>query len=301
MTCSGCLSGHYQPAPHRGFTERPPPGHTVVTDIGGPLPKTFGGYEYFITFTELHTRMTVVQLLRRKSDTENALREHIARLGRHFGITPAKIRCDNANEYLTKQILRVFGTQATDIRPTVPHSPQENAIAERLNKTLMNRVRSTLHSAGLPFEKYWSFCLLDTVIKGNGLLHDTIGDIPRRLWEKLRAPYSPYPPASIDLRRFRMFGEYGYIPNLKDIKKKSDNRGILVRYLLTQGNHYYQVLNPATGRITLARIIGFTPYNVNFDPQVKYAHALPLTEHVRSNVNMHHAIPKTACAARETK
>ena len=74
----------------------------------------------------------------------------------------------------------------------------------------MNRVQSTLHTAKLPFAKYWAFCLLNTVIRGNSLVHDTIGDIPRRIWERLRVGEIPFPTSSINKAPFRIFGEYGH-------------------------------------------------------------------------------------------
>ena len=117
------------------------------------------------------------------------------------------------------------------------------------------------------------------------------------MWTLIGTRYSRFPSSTIDLRRFRMFGEYGYIPNRKDIKKKADDRGILVRYLFTIGNHHYQVINPANGHLTTARIIDFTPYSMNFDPLTKYEYGLPLTEHIHSKINMHHAVSRSACAA----
>ena len=150
--------------------------------------------------------MTTVQLMKKKSDPEEVVKENTIKIERHFGGPIAKIKCDNANDSLTKLLIKTFRQQPTDIRPTVPHFPQENAVAERLNRTWLNTVRATLHSSGLPLEKYWALCLLDTEIKGNGLFHDTIFDIPRRLWSALRNPYSPFALSSIDLRRFVMFG-----------------------------------------------------------------------------------------------
>ena len=190
--CQGCSIAHFQMAPHTRRTPRTLPGNTIVTDISGPFPKTTGGYAYFITFTELYTRFTIVHLLKTQSEVGVLLCNVVRLIQRHFGRHPACITCDNANEYLTKVLLQVFAQETIQVKPTVPHSPLENAVADCINKTYMNRVRATLHTAALSLTKYWGFCLLDTVAKTNSTLHDTLGDIPRRIWNDLRDPCSPW-------------------------------------------------------------------------------------------------------------
>ena len=37
----------------------------------------------------------------------------------------------------------------------MPHSPQQNGVAERMNRTLMESARSMMDHAGLP-DKYWA-------------------------------------------------------------------------------------------------------------------------------------------------
>eukprot|EP00171_Calliarthron_tuberculosum_P022201 IDg22201t1 len=92
---------------------------------------------------------------------------------RNFGRKPARIRTKNANEYMTKATLDSLASQAIAIDPTTAYTPQENAVAERVNRTIMQRVRATLNAASLPFEKYWVFCLLDTVTKMNACYQRT--------------------------------------------------------------------------------------------------------------------------------
>ena len=294
VTCSGCLKAHLQPQPHNRPAEIPPPGHTLVTDICGALQKSPDGFKFFMTVTELHTRMSMVFLLKTRSAAGNTIIS--AAETRHFGVAPARIRCDNAPEFLTKDVLRHFAAVATHVDPTVPHTPQDNSIAERLNQTLINRVRATLITAQLPFRKYWQTCLLDTVSKASGTYHSTIEDIPRARWNRLSTEYSPFPNLPLDLRLFRNFGEYGYIPNRKAIKTKADHRGTLVRYLFMHFPTKYTVLIPHSGQFTTTRIRDFKPYNPNFDPQHRYYHALPPTETVSPKANLHHMIPKFAMA-----
>jgi len=197
-----------------------------------------------------------------------------------------------------------MGENAITISPTTPHTPQENAVAERISRTLISRVRATLHTAKLPFTKFWGYCILDTVSKTNSVIHDTIRDIPRRLWDQLRHEYSPHAPSHLLLSQFRMLGEYAHIPLVHTLKKKTKPRDILVRYLCKMDNDHYQVINPANGQIT--RIANYRPYNSNFDPKRMY-HEVPQPTRTTLDprVNAHHAIPcrahQTTAARRDTQ
>ena len=244
-----------------------------------------------MTITELHTRMRFVSLLRSKQDAPRVLLATMTQIERHTGRHIARVRSDNANEYLTKELLETARTRGTAFDPTVPHTPQQNSVSERLNRTLLERVRATLSSMQLPFDKYWALCTLNTVEKLNLLYQRTINDIPRRLWESTRSSDTPFYPRSLDLKQFRAFGEYGYIPNLQSIKSKADPRATLVRYLSTPKTGTFQVLVPTTGQLTVCRAIDYRPYNPAFDPQRYISHALPLREGHKPRVNAHHAIP----------
>lgn len=185
MHLQTCSRSHFQNAPHRNTATRPPPGHTVAMYIAGPLPKTAAGSQCFLTITELNTRLKLVYLLKNRAETGECLTKTINKIERNFGHPMARIRCDNANEFLSKTLIRQFGQLAIDIYPTTPHTPEENAISERPNPTILARVRATIHTAHMPFAKYWAYFVLHTVGKTNATLQRTIGDIPRRLWENI--------------------------------------------------------------------------------------------------------------------
>lgn len=301
MTCSGCNVGHHSRSSHKSTTPRPLFGHTVATDLLGPLPKTSEGHQHVLTVTELHTRMRFICLLRDRKQTPRALSDLLTHIVSHTGQRIARVRCDNANEYLTRQVLALSRRDGFAVDPTIPHTPQQNAVAERFNRTLIARVRATLSSMQLPFNKYWSFCALNTTEKLNLMRQSTIDAVPRDLWDKNRSPRSPSSPRSLDLNQFRAFGEYGYIPLLQAIKTKAEPRSLLVRYLSTPKTGTFRVLDPAIGQILTCRAVDYRPYNPAYDPQRFIAHALPLDEGHKRRVNLHYVIPHTASAVSSTR
>lgn len=85
------------------------------------------------------------------------MREAMATVEWRLGTTLSRVRCDNAAEYLPGDLRRWMANRGTPLDPTIPHSPQENSVAERLNRTIMSRVRATLASAKLPFDRFWHY------------------------------------------------------------------------------------------------------------------------------------------------
>ncbi len=49
---------------------------------------------------------------------------------------------------------------------TVPYTPQQNGVAERMNRTLMNLVRSMLHHKGIE-KRFWAEALATAVYVRN--------------------------------------------------------------------------------------------------------------------------------------
>lgn len=93
-----------------------------------------------------------------------------------------------------------------------------------------------------------------------------------------------------------MIGEYGYVPDLRSTKTKSDQRGLLVQYLYTIDDSHYKLLIPTSGQTLTALINNFCPYNPQFDLSLYYACPLPPAEILQPRVNAHHFIATEAHA-----
>lgn len=258
--CHGCIEGHMQRTLPVSL-----PGHTITTDIGGPLPATPEGSRYFITFTDLHTCHVVVVLFKRKSEAEGHILSVLHRLSHHFGRNVARVRSDNANEFLEKALTRTLPASCILLDSTIPHTPQENSISERLNFTLSQRIRATLTVVKLPFDKYWGSCLLDITTKYNVCLYTGINAIPRQLWSKHRQLFSPFPDEQIYLRNFHMFPEYGHVHDFRSTKTKPDPRGTSSSEPVHHRRNPLQLLILATGQMLTARINNLPTDNPKFD------------------------------------
>ena len=64
------------------------------------------------------------------------------------------IRTDNGGEYFSTERAAFCNTHGTQREHSVPYNPQQNGVAERKNRTLMDASRSMLQVAGLNNE-FW--------------------------------------------------------------------------------------------------------------------------------------------------
>ncbi|KAH9726184.1 hypothetical protein KPL70_008163 [Citrus sinensis] len=65
------------------------------------------------------------------------------------------LRSDNEGEYTSDPFLQVCQNEGIKRHFTVRHTPQQNGVAERMNRTLLEKVRCMLSNAGLD-KKFWA-------------------------------------------------------------------------------------------------------------------------------------------------
>ena len=68
------------------------------------------------------------------------------------------LRSDNGGEYLSTTFKSFLLEHGISHQLTVAYTPQQNGVAERINRTLLNMVRSMLHHKSLP-KHFWAEAL----------------------------------------------------------------------------------------------------------------------------------------------
>jgi hypothetical protein len=122
-------------------------GDLIHSDICGPLPTpSYTGYKSFLTFTDDFSRYAWTYPLKTKTASEvlSKLQELDAFFLNHYGYHIKTLRTDNGSEF-KNELFRSFCQENGILQQfTVPYSPQQNGVAERLNQTLLNSIRSML-------------------------------------------------------------------------------------------------------------------------------------------------------------
>lgn len=66
-----------------------------------------------------------------------------------------RVRHDGAKEYLTEPLVSFYSNRGITVELTAPHSSQQNGKVERVNCTLMERVRAIISEAQVE-EELWA-------------------------------------------------------------------------------------------------------------------------------------------------
>ena len=81
--------------------------------------------------------------------------EVLERMQVQSGYNLCVVRTDNGGEYISNDLARYFRARGIEHQTTVAYTPQQNGKAERLNRTLLDRMRAMLIESGLP-ELLWA-------------------------------------------------------------------------------------------------------------------------------------------------
>ena len=128
--------------------------------------KSLSGAEYFLTFIDDQTRYVWVCILKHKSQVFRRFQEWKAMVERSTGRKVIALRTDNGGEYTSVEFQSYLRKEGIKHEFTVPRTPEQNGVVERLNRTLMDSVRSMLVGAHLP-QRFWAEALATAVYLRN--------------------------------------------------------------------------------------------------------------------------------------
>ena len=117
-----------------------------------------GGCEYFVTFTHDYSIYGFVYLMRQKSETFDKFREYKAEAEKQLGVHIKQLRSDRGGEYLSGEFKFYLTQDGIVSQLSALGTPQQNGVAERGNRTLLDMVRSMLSYSSLPIS-FWGYAL----------------------------------------------------------------------------------------------------------------------------------------------
>lgn len=122
------------------------PFELVHSDVMGPMsPKPKSGGQYAVTSIDDYTRFVFVYVLKSKSEVFDRFRELLALAKNQSGRQVRRIRRDNGGEYLSKRFNQLCGAEGIVHETKAPYTPQQNGLAERMNRTLAGMARSMIY------------------------------------------------------------------------------------------------------------------------------------------------------------
>jgi len=251
FACEGCVEGKLarQPFPTDGANRATKVLELVHSDVCGPMRTTsFGGAKYFLTFIDDFSRKVWVYVLKLKSEVLGRFKEWKALVENQSGHKVKVLRSDNGGEYTSKafdDFLRMHGIARNT---SAPYTPQQNGVAERANRTIVEMGRSMLYAQGLERE-FWAEAVQTAVYTRNRCPSRAVeGMTPEEAWSG-KQPH---------LAHMRVFGCicYAKVPDQK--RTKLDAKGIKCLFLgYCEGTKAYRVMCMDTKKIIKSPDVAF--------------------------------------------
>src|SRR5271169_5018655 len=201
--CEACLEGKQTCQPsHKPATRATEPLELIHSDLCGPIePTSYGGANYYILFTDDFTRMTHIYPLKKKSsaDVLERFMEYKPEAENQQSKLIKRLRTDGGGEYEKWMGDHLKGSGIIHEK-TAPYSPDQNGVAERANRTIMERVKAIIAEAKLD-KRLW-MDIADTVVYlKNCSPTSAVATTPYELWHK----------AKPDLSHVRIIGSTAYV------------------------------------------------------------------------------------------
>ncbi|KAJ4744606.1 Gag-Pol polyprotein [Rhynchospora pubera] len=189
----------------------------VYSDVCCPFNvKSLGGASYFVTFLDDFSRKCWIYPLSSKDQVLETFKNFKSRVEKESEKSIKCLQTDNGGEFCSNDFDNFCARNGIRRVKTVPYTPQENRVIERMNRTIVERIRSMLSHSGLP-KSFWAEAANTAVYLINRSPSVALdGGIPEVVWSGKKISYG----------HLRTFGCEAYvkIPNVKrnklDVKSR---------------------------------------------------------------------------------
>ena len=246
----------------------------VYSDVCGPLEvQSVGGSRYFITYVDDHSNWVVVFTMRNKSEAfaKYKLYEQFAQT--HTGREVKVLRTDRGGEYLSTQFKSYLDSNGTQHQLTAAYTPEQNGVAERLNRTLIDLVRSMLSHKQVS-KRFWAEALATSVYVRNRVTSRAlqVKTTPHHIWMK----------STPNVGHLQVFGSKCWYTLPKLELRKLDLRAREAMFLgYSQCSKAYKLWDGELNKIVVSR-------DVKFDEPTCGMHDIPTLESdsIKSDVDV---------------
>ena len=260
ISCESCVLGKMQKSsfPSESLNRASQLLELIHTDVCGPMQTdSIGGSKYFVTFTDDFSRYTTVYFMKNKSEVITKFKEYANLVENRTGCvikklniwsTVKSVRSDNGGEYLSSTFQNFCAEKGISRQFTNPYTPQQNGVSERLNRTLVEAVRSMLIHSNLPLS-FWAEAVQCAVYAHNRSPTSALQDVtPFECWFGVKP----------NISNLRVFGCvcYYHVPDSQ--RQKLDpkaRKAIFVGY--PEGVKGYKIMDIETSKFIKTRNIKF--------------------------------------------
>lgn len=226
----------------------------VHSDVAFVPNKSFGGAKCFVTFIDDYSRKVFLYPMKHKNEVYDNFHKFKTFVENQTGRTIKILRTDNGTEYVNNKFESLTTKYGIMHQRTVPHTPEQNGVAERMNRTIIEKVRCMLLDSGLN-ASFWAEAASTAAYLINRIpCRDMVNETPEERWSNVKP----------DLSSLRIFGCRAMMHVPKVQRKKLDAKSVECLMMgYCEHSKAYRLFNSATKKVIVGRDVVFIEPNAN--------------------------------------
>ena len=274
---SCCLSkSHVLPFPIH-YSRATAPFDVIHSDVWGIAPHLSRlGYRYYVTFIDDHCRYTWIYFLKFKFEVFPIFQQFYNMVSTQFQKQIKILRLDSGGEYMSSEFSSFLSDKGIIHQKSCPHTPQQNRIAERKNRHILETIHALLVESLVP-PQFWCEA-------AHTAIH-IINRLPTSVLHKI-SPYECLFRHSPSYSHLRVFGclYFVHLPSIE--RNKLSPQAVRCMFLGYSDDHKgFLCYDPKDRRLRTSRNVVFLehipfyslrsdihPVQVSFLPQFQASH-----------------------------
>ena len=158
------------------------PFELVHNDVWGPCRTASTlRFQYFVTFIDDYSRCTWLFLMKNRAELYSIFQKFYAEILTQLNISIRVLRSDNAREYFSIPFISFMSQHGILHQSYCAHTPQQNGVAERKNRHLIETIHTLLLYYHVPI-RFWGDAVLTACYLINRMLSSVLhAQIPHSL------------------------------------------------------------------------------------------------------------------------
>ncbi|KAJ9535203.1 hypothetical protein OSB04_un001716 [Centaurea solstitialis] len=189
--CVACLKGKQHKSSHKSkeINTISAPLQLLHMDLFGPTNvMSIGKKSYCLVIIDDYSRFTWVFFLRTKDETSGLIKSFVKRVENQTNLKVKVIRSDNGTEFKNADLNSFCDEKGIEKQYSAPRTPQQNGVAERRNRTLIEAARTMLADSKLPITFWAEAVNTACYVQNRVLVVKSKGKTPYELFKK-KKPY----------------------------------------------------------------------------------------------------------------
>lgn len=258
--CEVCAKGKQARLPFKTSESRSSSVLELVhSDLVGPMEtQSIGHARYILTLIDDYSKKVFVYFLKAKSDALAVLIEFKMLVENQTGRKIKVFRTDNGTEYCSNEFTKFCKANGIQHQLTNAYTPQQNGVAERMNRSLVEKAKCMLFDADLP-KSYWAEATNMAAYIINRSVCNSHDKTPDEIFYGKK----------VNVADLRIFGSPIMVHVPKEKRKKWDHKSNKLIFVGYDGDTKgYRCIDKATRKLTISRDVIF---HENTTPTKRFA------------------------------